>query len=224
MPKAAPTRLHIHKALFTVSPVVLGSLVPAVTLLHPYPLRRSKRGAPAWKLGSSSPCALQPGVLTFWTWRQAGRSSASAMERSPGAALLFMQTATAHHPPSIHKDASMQELPRPQACTHSVSTCHACRSLMREDALRQAPGRPIILLKPAPVTVRAHPGTAVAYTVTDVLVEWDGSGGYQLRWEASWLVRKVEAPPDSNGRQDAGPLPIPTPGMYMPASTLSAGG
>ena len=61
---------------------------------------------------------------------------------------------------------------------------------MREDALQQAPGRPITLLRPAPVRVRSLPATAIAYTVTDVLVEWDEDGGYHLRWEASWLVRR----------------------------------
>ena len=84
----------------------------------------------------------------------------------------------------------MQELLRPAACTHSTSTCPGCRTEMREDALRRAPGKPIILLRPAPVRVRSLPAAAVAYTVTDVLVEWEGDGGYHLRWEASWLVRR----------------------------------
>ncbi|MDQ0769070.1 hypothetical protein QF031_001819 [Pseudarthrobacter defluvii] len=84
----------------------------------------------------------------------------------------------------------MRELFRQHTCTHSASICPGCRSRMREEALRQAPGRPIVLLRPTPVRVRSLPATAVAYTVTDVLVEWDADGGYQLRWEASWLVRR----------------------------------
>ena len=61
---------------------------------------------------------------------------------------------------------------------------------MREEALRQAPGRPVVLLHPAAVTVRSNLGQAVAYTVTDVLVEWTEDSSYHLRWEASWLVRR----------------------------------
>ncbi|GGH92299.1 hypothetical protein GCM10007170_10530 [Arthrobacter liuii] len=61
---------------------------------------------------------------------------------------------------------------------------------MREEALQHAPGRPIVLLGPAPIRVRSIHGNAVAYTVTDVLVEWDGDAGYHLRWVASWLVRR----------------------------------
>jgi len=110
----------------------------------------------------------------------------------------------------------MQEFLRP-ACTHSAGTCHACRSLIREDALRQAPGRPVILLNPTPVTVRSLAATAIAYTVTDVLVEWDGNGAYHVRWEASWLVRKVVGPPVSNSQQDADPLRALAPGRYLPA-------
>ena len=86
----------------------------------------------------------------------------------------------------------MRELLRPQVCTHAPATCPGCRSEMREEALRQAPGRPVVLLRPAPVRVRSLQANAVAYTVTDVLVEWDGGAGYHLRWEASWLVRKCE--------------------------------
>jgi len=32
---------------------------------------------------------------------------------------------------------------------------------------------------------------AVAYTVTAILVEWDKDGEYCIRWEASWLVRRL---------------------------------
>ena len=45
---------------------------------------------------------------------------------------------------------------------------------------------------PAPVKVRSLQANAIAYTVTDVLVEWDGDAGYHLSWEASWLVRRVQ--------------------------------
>lgn len=86
----------------------------------------------------------------------------------------------------------MRELPRTQACAHSPGTCPGCRSGMREEALRQAPGRPIILLRPAPVTVRAMRANALAYTLTDVLIEWDSDADYHLRWEASWLVHRVQ--------------------------------
>ncbi|MET1086805.1 MAG: hypothetical protein ABWY04_06745 [Arthrobacter sp.] len=61
----------------------------------------------------------------------------------------------------------------------------------REDALQQAPGVPVVLLKPAPVRVRSILANAIAYTVTDVLVEWDGDDGYCVRWQASWLVRRL---------------------------------
>lgn len=32
---------------------------------------------------------------------------------------------------------------------------------------------------------------AVAYTVTHVLVEWYDDDRYHVRWEASWLVRRL---------------------------------
>lgn len=85
----------------------------------------------------------------------------------------------------------MRELPT-RTCPHTPSTCPGCRSRMRDEALRDAPGRPIVLLHPAPVRVRSLLAAAVAYTVTDVLVEWNADTGYHLRWEASWLVRKCE--------------------------------
>jgi hypothetical protein len=97
----------------------------------------------------------------------------------------------------------MRELPRLQACTHSPAICTGCRTRMCEEALRQAPGKPVILLTPAPVKVRSVQGNAVAYTVTDVLVEWDGDGGYHLRWEASWLVRRVREAPEGRPLQEA---------------------
>jgi hypothetical protein len=62
----------------------------------------------------------------------------------------------------------------------------------REQALEDAPGRPVIMLRPARVRVRSVIGHAIAYTVTHILVEWDTDGQYNVRWEASWLVRRVE--------------------------------
>ncbi|MET1086040.1 MAG: hypothetical protein ABWY04_02795 [Arthrobacter sp.] len=65
------------------------------------------------------------------------------------------------------------------------------QSTLREDALRQAPGRPVLLLRPAPVKVGSTVGHAIAYTVTHVLVEWEDDGGPGARWLASWLVRRL---------------------------------
>jgi hypothetical protein len=62
----------------------------------------------------------------------------------------------------------------------------------REEALHDAPGRPVIMLRPAPVKVRSIVGNAIAYTVTHVLVEWDAAEAHHLRWEATWLVRRVQ--------------------------------
>jgi len=62
----------------------------------------------------------------------------------------------------------------------------------RQHALGQAPGKPVIMLRPAPVKVRSVIGNAIAYTVTHVLVEWDTDGEYNVRWEATWLVRRVQ--------------------------------
>ncbi|MDJ0456519.1 hypothetical protein AB0284_12815 [Pseudarthrobacter phenanthrenivorans] len=84
----------------------------------------------------------------------------------------------------------MRELPLPHSCTHCESVCPGCRDGMRQEALHQAPGRAVVLLRPAPVKVRSLRAAAVAYTVTDVLVEWDDNGSYHLRWEASWLVHR----------------------------------
>jgi len=70
------------------------------------------------------------------------------------------------------------------------------QSALIEDALRQAPGRPVVLLRPAAVKVRSLLGNALAYTVTHVLVEWDADGAHHARWEASWLVRRVATNPD----------------------------
>jgi hypothetical protein len=84
----------------------------------------------------------------------------------------------------------MFELPRLQACMPCPAICAGCRAEMHKEALRQAPGIPVVLLRPANVKVRAIRATALAYTVTHILVEWDGSSGYHLRWEASWLIRR----------------------------------
>ena len=65
----------------------------------------------------------------------------------------------------------------------------------RDEALRQAPGRPVVMLCPVPVTVRAMPGCALAYTVTHVLVECLCDGCCLLRWEAGWLVRRASPAP-----------------------------
>jgi hypothetical protein len=61
----------------------------------------------------------------------------------------------------------------------------------REEALRQAPGRPVLMLRPARVKVGSTVGQAIAYTVTHVLVEWEDDGGPDARWLASWLVRRL---------------------------------
>ena len=64
------------------------------------------------------------------------------------------------------------------------------RSAARDDALRQAPGRAVLVLRPVPVTVRAVSGNAIAYTVTHVLVERESGEEYSLKWEASWQVKR----------------------------------
>lgn len=61
----------------------------------------------------------------------------------------------------------------------------------RDAALRQAPGRPVLLIRPAPVRARFAAGHAIAYTLTHVLVEGDVDGDYFVRWEASWQVKRV---------------------------------
>jgi hypothetical protein len=69
-------------------------------------------------------------------------------------------------------------------------------SATREHALRQAPGRPVIVLRPVPVTVRSVSANAIAYTVTHVLVEQDSGGEYSVRWEASWQVKRLARVPE----------------------------
>jgi hypothetical protein len=80
-------------------------------------------------------------------------------------------------------EKSAELFPLPQAS--------GTRAAVREDALRQAPGRPVLMLRPARVKVRAITCSAIAYTVTHVLVERDDDGRYQASWEASWLVRRL---------------------------------
>ncbi|WP_152642606.1 hypothetical protein [Pseudarthrobacter chlorophenolicus] len=65
------------------------------------------------------------------------------------------------------------------------------RTALREEALTQAPGRPVMMLRPAPVKVRAAFGSAIAYTVTHILVEMDVNGPYSVRWEPGWLVHRL---------------------------------
>jgi hypothetical protein len=65
------------------------------------------------------------------------------------------------------------------------------QSAMREEALRQAPGKPVLMLRPAPVRAGSTMGHAIAYTVTHVLVECANDGDHEGRWLASWLVRRL---------------------------------
>jgi hypothetical protein len=78
---------------------------------------------------------------------------------------------------------------------HEVPAGRAAQSAMppaiRDDALRHAPGRPVVMVRPAPVKVRSSPGYAVAYTVTHVLVESDNDGAPDAKWVASWMVRRL---------------------------------
>ncbi|TPV53301.1 hypothetical protein FJ661_01550 [Pseudarthrobacter phenanthrenivorans] len=70
------------------------------------------------------------------------------------------------------------------------------REAVREEALRQSPGIPILMLRRAPVKVRSSTGHAIAYTVTHVLVEREDDDGYHVRWEAAWMVRRLpDSPP-----------------------------
>jgi hypothetical protein len=64
--------------------------------------------------------------------------------------------------------------------------------LTREEALQDAPGRPVIMIRPAPVRVRSITAYAIAYTVTHVLVEWHTEDAHHVRWEANCLVHRVQ--------------------------------
>ncbi|MFF1254854.1 hypothetical protein ACFVYC_20495 [Pseudarthrobacter sp. NPDC058329] len=87
-------------------------------------------------------------------------------------------------PDSVEKPALLDTLP--QQVPRQVA-----QAAVREDALRQAPGRPVLMLRPARVKSGSIIGLAIAYTVTHVLVEWDDGGGNDVRWVASWLVRRL---------------------------------
>lgn len=60
-----------------------------------------------------------------------------------------------------------------------------------EAALSQAPGVAISMLRPVPVTVRGAAGSAIAYTVTHVLVERGDNGVREVTWQPNWLVHRV---------------------------------
>ncbi len=62
---------------------------------------------------------------------------------------------------------------------------------LKEAALRQAPGVAISTLRPVPVRVRAAAGSAIAYTVTHVLVESEDDGVYEVTWQPNWLVHRM---------------------------------
>ena len=63
------------------------------------------------------------------------------------------------------------------------------RQAALEHALRSRDG--VTRIEPAPVTVRVIRGHAVAYTATQVLVEWEAHGEWHVRWEDKWQVRRV---------------------------------
>jgi hypothetical protein len=46
-------------------------------------------------------------------------------------------------------------------------------------------------IQPTPVTVRVITGNAIAYTATQVLIEWEAYGDYHVRWEDKWQVKRV---------------------------------
>lgn len=56
-------------------------------------------------------------------------------------------------------------------------------------ALRSREG--VTRIDPVPVSVRVVTGRAVAYTATQVLVEWEAYGDYHVRWEDTWQVKRV---------------------------------
>jgi hypothetical protein len=65
------------------------------------------------------------------------------------------------------------------------------QSAAREDALRQAPGKPVLMLRPARVKVNSTLAHAIAYTVTHVLIERADDSDYDIRWVATWMVRRL---------------------------------
>lgn len=63
------------------------------------------------------------------------------------------------------------------------------RQAALDHALRSREG--VTRIEPVPVTVRAITGAAVAYTATQVLVEWEKYGDWHCRWEDKWQVKRV---------------------------------
>lgn len=45
--------------------------------------------------------------------------------------------------------------------------------------------------QPQPVRLSAITGCVVAYTDTQVLVEWVAYGDYHVRWENKWQVQRI---------------------------------
>jgi len=58
-----------------------------------------------------------------------------------------------------------------------------------DHALRSREG--VTRIPPTPVTVRVITGHAVAYTATQVLIEWTAYGEYHIRWEDNWQVKRL---------------------------------
>jgi len=58
-----------------------------------------------------------------------------------------------------------------------------------DHALRSREG--VTRIPPTPVTVRVITGHAVAYTATQVLIEWEAYGEYHVRWEDNWQVNRL---------------------------------
>jgi len=58
-----------------------------------------------------------------------------------------------------------------------------------DKALRSRDG--VTIIKPVPVAVRVIQGHAIAYTDTQVLVEWEAYGDWYVRWEDKWQVERV---------------------------------
>lgn len=155
------------------------------------------------KLNSSTfyGCEGGPDSLILLPWRRERIRSAtctSGGKRDGGRFLQLRQTALVHHilifkgrsvpqpPYTDPQGAVLPALPHPPSGPPD-------RAALRDDALRRAPGRPVLMLRPAPVRVRSGIGIAIAYTVTHILVEVDDDTGYQILWEPSWLVRRMPA-------------------------------
>jgi len=63
------------------------------------------------------------------------------------------------------------------------------RQAARDHALRSREG--VTRIPPTPVAVRVITGHAIAYTATQVLVEWEAYGDWHCRWEDNWQVKRV---------------------------------